>query len=337
MVDVTHTRYTAEDRSYFALIKRDIHKKAIDAGFEQKRTYDIDLIVAEMTSNLSKYAKGGELLIGYFDADNEGYLEIISMDKGPGIRNITRMLEDGVSSRTDSMGHGLGSMKRLSDFFQIYTLPDWGTIVVSRVYKKKPSTKVRKLDIKPLVLAKPGEEVSGDGFAIRKTEEYLKIFVGDGLGHGKDANIAVNHAIELFKAYPEESPVATLRYLHGHCNRTRGLVATIAVFNIKTQVWLIAGVGNVSAKFLSQLGAKSHIPYNGIVGHNIPRTMNDTIVEGGFYNKLVFCSDGIKSRWEQHKYPLIEKYDPVVFSAAIYKDFGRMTDDMSVVTVKIKI
>ena len=66
MVDATHIRFAASDRSYFSGIKKDIRNHVEEAGFEDKKLGDLDLIASEMTSNLHKYAKDGELLLGLF-------------------------------------------------------------------------------------------------------------------------------------------------------------------------------------------------------------------------------------------------------------------------------
>ncbi len=83
--------------------------------------------------------------------------------------------------------------------------------------------------------------------------------------------------------------------------------------------------------------SRNHMSYNGIVGHNIPGTMNDQQYSAEHYNQMILCSDGIKTRWDLAKYPLIQKYDGALISAAIYKDHARRTDDMSVVVAKIKV
>lgn len=76
--------------------------------------------------------------------------------------------------------------------------------------------------------------------------------------------------------------------------------------------------------------------YNGIVGHNIPNTINDQHYNIKDFNQLVLCSDGIKTRWEISKYPGILKHDPSILAASIYKDHARRTDDMSVVVIKVR-
>src|ERR1700759_2739669 len=108
MVDATHKSFAASDRSYYSIIKKEVHNIALAAEFNETRIAELDIIVAEITSNLHKYADGGELLIGHFhDAENE-YIEIISLDDGPGMSDLSKMMTDGYST-TNTIGHGLGS------------------------------------------------------------------------------------------------------------------------------------------------------------------------------------------------------------------------------------
>src|ERR1700760_963644 len=107
----THISFNAEDRSYFAILKREIRNIAIAAGFSNAKTGEIDIVVAAMASNLGKHGAGGEVLGGILrDGDNEG-IELISVDNGPGMADPQRMLEDGIST-SNTLGQGLGAMKR---------------------------------------------------------------------------------------------------------------------------------------------------------------------------------------------------------------------------------
>src|ERR1700754_3906618 len=142
MVDATHISFTADDRSYFSLIKKEIHRIATEGGIAPARTNELDLIVAEMTSNLFKYSNDGELLMGLFANGGNPYVELISIDNGPGMINPARMMLDGVST-SNTLGHGLGSMKRMSDTFELYSQIGWGTIVLSRVYSEPEKARVQ--------------------------------------------------------------------------------------------------------------------------------------------------------------------------------------------------
>jgi hypothetical protein len=81
---------------------------------------------------------------------------------------------------------------------------------------------------------------------------------------------------------------------------------------------------------------KNQRSYNGIVGHNIPGTMNDQEYATEEFNQVMLCSDGIKTRIDMARYPMMYKYDLAILAAAIYKDHARRNDDMSVVIAKIK-
>lgn len=337
MVDATHIRYPANDRSYFSILKKDIHQQAKTAGFESKKLANLDLIISEMTSNLHKYAKGGEILAGLFNEGDQQYMELISIDHGPGMTDPSKMMADGFSS-SSTMGIGLGSIKRLSDQFDLYSQKDWGTIILSRIYKNTFSENippVSQVEVCPIILAMPGQSCSGDGFYYKTTDKHFKLLVADGLGHGPEANHAINEAVIAFKSCPYHSPVEIIRFIDQSIRKTRGMVATVVVFDFVTKKWKITGVGNVIARMSNFLNVKNYMSYNGIVGHNIPTTMIDQEIALEDYPQITLCSDGIKSRWDLNKFPGISRYDLTIQCAAIYKEFARHTDDMSVVIAKI--
>lgn len=336
MVNATHTRFIASDRSYYAIIKKEAHAMAVAAEFDSKRIAEMDIVIAEMTSNLFKYAKdGGEILIGHFDDQRGEFLEIICIDNGPGVGEPNRMMDDGFSTR-DTLGHGLGSIKRLSDNFDLYSQKGWGTIVLSRIYKQAPQKKNKKaITINAVVVAKPGETLSGDGCYLKNSGNRYKFIVADGLGHGPEANNAMNAAINSFKICPYDSPCDIIRYMHHDVRKTRGLVATVGLIDVGQSIVRIAGVGNISAKLMGPFLSKTHLAYNGIIGHNIPNTMNNQVLKFSDFNQLVLCSDGIRSRWDLSKLAGIGRCDASIQAAALYKDLGRQTDDMSVVIIKI--
>lgn len=63
--------------------------------------------------------------------------------------------------------------------------------------------------VRPLVISKPGEQTSGDGFTYKSNAKHVKFMLGDGLGHGPAANQAVNEGAKSFKVFPDSSPVET--------------------------------------------------------------------------------------------------------------------------------
>lgn len=329
--------YKIEDRSYLSLTRRQIHTMVVEAGFNAMDVGEIDIVVSELTSNLVKHAdQGGEILCRVNNENGQSVFEIFSIDKGPGITDIQRMIGDGISS-SNTLGHGLGSINRLSDFFQAYSMRNWGTLVYARKYNQPQEIFTPKplMNIKVVQQAITGETLCGDGYWMDEKDGATRIFLGDGLGHGPHAYDAVQAAIEAFKNCNEPMPADILRHIHVQVKKTRGLVATVAVLNHQAKKWHISGIGNISCRLYTGLQYKNYMPHNGIVGLNIPNTITNTVLDAEKYQFIVMCSDGIQSRWDLAKYTSVVKYDPAIIAAALFKDFARLTDDASVLVGKI--
>jgi anti-sigma regulatory factor (Ser/Thr protein kinase) len=331
-----HLCFTVADRSYFALLKKEIHAVAIKAGFSEMRTGEIDIVVAEIVSNLVKHGNGGKLLVKLVKEQNIDGIELISIDDGEGIADVTRMMTDGAST-TNTLGHGLGAIRRLSNVFQVYSQKGWGTILLSRVFKEELPYQKKINEIRSIVVAKPGEEKCGDAFYCRIGSHAIRLFLGDGLGHGPEAAIAVNTAVQSVKFSKEDSATEIIRELHRNVRKTRGLVGTVALYRKDEKCWHICGVGNICTRILNGIEVKNSLSYNGIIGHNIPNTMKDQEIEAENAQVLILCSDGIKTKWDMTKYPGVLKYDLSILGAVIFKDYARHTDDMSVVVVRLNL
>lgn len=334
----THVSLRADDRSYFAILKKEIHALAVATGFNENKVGEVDIIVAELVSNLVKHAGGGQLFVKLVEENGLKGIEIISMDNGRGMADVSRMVTDGFSTK-NTLGHGLGAIKRLSSLFQVYSQKDWGTVILVRVFEEDLPHFRRppKVEVKGMVLPKPGEAECGDGYCAIVTSDYVRLFLGDGLGHGAEAAKAVDRAMEAFEACTENDPVDIIRYIDKCVKKTRGLVATVALFDLKQSKWKVCGIGNIATKINSPMLSKGYMAYNGIVGLNLPRTLNAQEIDYEKGQHLIMCSDGLKSRWDTTRYPTILRYDLSVLSASLVKDFARNTDDLSVVACKINL
>ena len=336
-MDKTFTSYRMEERSYASYIKREIHQQVARAKFSETQAAEIDIIVSEISSNIVKHAGSGELLFRVRDVDDlTSTFEVVSIDNGPGIADTVRMLRDGVST-THTLGHGLGSINRLSDTAQLYSQPGWGTIFYALVRtrkKKNTPMPVYSPDVRALCINKPRELVCGDGYRVKRQGSETTIFLGDGLGHGARAKEAVDCAGEFFMGSAETDPVEIIRQMHVAIRKTRGLVGTVATCNTKTQAWRLCGVGNIFTKMYTGMEGKNYMPYNGTIGLNLPTTMSSSSFPVENNQHLIMCTDGIQTRWDLNKYPAILKYDNIILAAAIYKDYSRGNDDASVVIAK---
>lgn len=328
-----------EDKSFTSFIKREIHTRVAEAPFTIKQRGEIDIVVSEILSNIVKHAQRGEILYRInTDPEAGAQFEFISIDYGPGMDDPVRMMKDGMST-TQTLGHGLGAISRLSNFLQLFTIPRWGTILYTRIGDEqvRPVHKPGfiNLDLKALMVSKPPEFVCGDGFRVKQDEDHIKLLFADGLGHGEFAKDAVDCAGEAFGLCEEVNPVDILRNIHESVRRTRGLVATVVVVNRRGTEWSFCGVGNILTRLYSGIEYKNYLSYNGTIGLNIPNSMKASVFPIERNQHLIMCSDGIQTRWDLTKYPSIFKYDNTILAAALYKDHSRGTDDSGMLIAKV--
>lgn len=333
--------YKIDDRSFIAFVKREIHTRIAHTAFTRNRAAQIDIVVSELTSNLIKHAGSGEILyrISQGQDPKQSAFEIFSIDNGPGMHNVGSMLRDGIST-TRTLGQGLGAIRRLSDDFHIYSQPGWGTIVYARIIAQPASPlpiRQNPLELNTLLVAKPGEEVCGDGIARKMVgPDEVHIMLGDGLGHGPNAHDAINTAIQAFNACTQNEPVEIIRFIHQAVRKTRGLVATIAVLNFNTKICRLCGVGNIATRLYDGTTFKKFMPYNGIIGLNMLNTMSPQEVRIDHNYLLVMCSDGINTRWDVSKFPGLIRGELPMLASLLYKDFCRRNDDSSILIGKIR-
>ncbi|EMR01491.1 SpoIIE family protein phosphatase [Cesiribacter andamanensis] len=333
----THTRYRIEDRSYLSIIKKEIARSAESLGFAPERIGRLDIIVSELLSNLLKFGvKKRELLWKPLLQGGRGAIEILAIDGGSGIANTSRALEDGYST-SGTAGQGLGAIRRLSDFFDLYSQPGLGTIVLVRLFAEEyPLAEQQLASAGVISVAKSGEKVCGDGYQLDydPEEKQLRLLVVDGLGHGPEAHLAANAALDVFAAEGGDDQSLLLKQIHQSIKRTRGVVALSATYKGEEHQLHYCGVGNISGRLLGFEGTKVLTSFNGIVGHAISSRIHDQRLAWERGKLLVLHSDGLLSRWDMGRYPQVQKHDPSLIAACLYRDYNRGTDDITILVSK---
>jgi anti-sigma regulatory factor (Ser/Thr protein kinase) len=338
MANNVHRSFNVADRSYFAIIKREVHSLSLNAGFSAQKRGEIDIIVAELVSNLVKHGGGGQVLVKLEEETGNTLLELIGIDSGKGMADVNRMMVDGISTQ-NTLGQGMGAMKRLSHLFQVYSVKDWGTVTLIRVWKNEPAlfNTAPLTQIRSVIIPKPGETFCGDGFFHKATTDTRYFFLGDGLGHGPEAEKAVTLAGDAFMKCREKDPTAIIRHINASVRKTRGLVGTVVCLDVKEKKWRICGIGNILTRIADGIELKNYMAYNGIIGLNVPNTLKSHEMPYENGQQLIMCSDGIKTRWEIFRYQTIIRYDLSILCATLLKDFSRNTDDAAVVACKINL
>ena len=78
--------------------RREARVLARAQGFSRVNVERLTLAVSELATNLLRYAQEGEIILTARPSADHTGIEVESLDRGPGIPNITRALEDGFST-----------------------------------------------------------------------------------------------------------------------------------------------------------------------------------------------------------------------------------------------
>jgi serine/threonine-protein kinase RsbT len=101
---------------------------AAGAGFSTGDQTVIAAAISEIARNILMYAKRGEITLRMVPNGDRQGVQVIARDKGPGIRDIARAMQDGYST-SGGLGLGLPGARRLMDEFEVSSVVGEGTTV----------------------------------------------------------------------------------------------------------------------------------------------------------------------------------------------------------------
>jgi anti-sigma regulatory factor (Ser/Thr protein kinase) len=357
-----HASFEIADASSVAFARRGANDAAQKGALNETDLGRVALIVTEAATNILKHAQHGELLVRVLPSDAAGALadgvEIIAIDKGPGMQDVHLAFRDG-STTAGSPGTGLGAIRRLSEDVSVYSQPGLGTVLRAVVRSRGPNDRAPAraaagTDIGGVCVPYPGESVCGDAWGIEPDQHGLTVTVADGLGHGPDAHVAAAGAVDVVRRRAGRSPAALMELAHGALRPTRGAAVAIARLDLARSQLEFAGTGNISAAIFNTgrpalvgggLARGANAPSddardswqltsrNGIVGHTM-RDSQEFVVPWTRNAVLILHSDGIGTRWSVGAYPGLLLQPAVMIAAVLYRDFSRRRDDATVVVVK---
>lgn len=377
-----HASFEIADASGVAFARRGASDAARKCGFNETDAGRLALIVTEATTNILKHAQHGEVLVRELPPQAPaggarsaaGGIEVLAIDRGPGIADVRRAFDDGRSTAGTS-GTGLGAIRRLSDSMSIYSQPGLGTVVRAIVRAAGPgpaanlgdartafegtNQRASGTDIGGVCVPYPGEQVCGDAWGVEPDQHGLTVTVADGLGHGPDAHVASAGAIAAVHRRAGRPPAALMQYAHDALRSTRGAAVAIARLDLDRSVLSFAGTGNIAAAVSGASrpalvsGQFGQIPRNAssqserdtehrswqLTSRNgiVGHTMRDAQefeVPWTRNAMLILHSDGIGTRWDLSAYPGLQLQPSVMIAAVLYRDFARRRDDATVVVVK---
>jgi anti-sigma regulatory factor (Ser/Thr protein kinase) len=292
------------------------------------------LAVTEVAKNLLQHAGGGELALWWSPAGPDApVLEVVAMDRGPGMRDVARCFTDGYST-AGTPGTGLGAVRRAAHELDVYAPPGGGTVIWFRLgQKRRRGSRGDGFEIGTVVAPLEGEVALGDAWAVAEHSGGLVSAVCDGLGHGPVAAEAAREAVRYFCDHPFEDPGELIHGMHRSLGATRGAVAGVARLDAEGRRVRFAGVGNVAAVVEAPGGGRRHlVSHHGTLGHAVCQVqVFEAELEAG--SLLVLHSDGLNTRWKLADYPGLAVRHPGVVAGVLHRDFHRGRDDAAVLVV----
>jgi anti-sigma regulatory factor (Ser/Thr protein kinase) len=326
IIRVTDPTHAGEARRYAA-------RAAEHAHLPERESGSLAIVVTELATNLIKHAGSGTLVIETTGHNGNFGVRVLGLDKGPGMRDLSKSLRDGYSTSGTS-GNGLGAIKRLSSDFDIHTAPGLGTAVLAEFWPPRKGVQhPSPVEVGVVSLPIQGEDVNGDGWGARKTAESMLLMVVDGLGHGILASDAAREGERVFAAARTDSPTPILQDSHDSMKKTRGAAMAVVSLNVERRLVSFAGIGNIGASIVTPSNSRGMASHNGIVGHQIQRIQEFTFPwnEDGI---LVMHSDGLKSSWDLKPYPGIWNKHPALIAGLLYRDYSRERDDVTILVAR---
>jgi anti-sigma regulatory factor (Ser/Thr protein kinase) len=322
-ISVTHA-------SDIAAARRACQRMAQTLNFDETRSGRLAIIVTEAATNMLKHAGDGRLYLSQVRSGDNVGIEVLALDRGPGIANLAQALQDGVSS-TGTAGIGLGALRRLSDEFDIYAPARRGTVCTMRIWNSAPSSQLPHAGALCLPLA--GEEESGDGVALLLLRRGATLVVVDGLGHGPEAAKAAAAALCTIELQPTLQPAMQIEACHAALRPTRGAALAIVQVDASADVAHFAGIGNISACIIDGQQRRQMLSHNGIVGHNMRKVQefSHPCPPGAL---IILHSDGINTQWDLQQYPGLIQCHAALIAAVLLRDFARGRDDASVIVMR---
>ncbi len=319
-----------EHDSDVGVARRSAREAAESAGLDEEDAGRAALVATEAATNLARHASSGAFFVRRLDPAEGHGVEMVAVDRGPGIANLANSMVDGVSTR-GTPGQGLGAMKRIADLLTIDSRPGEGTIVVAQVRNGSAAA--------PLPMAVGGIAAAiapdgcGDAFAFSPRVRGVAVIMIDGLGHGADAAVAAEAAVECFHRRSTDDLVNLFQALDRELRPTRGAAIAIAHVDLQDRAVHFMGVGNISGILISGGKARNMVSHNGIVGHTMRRVQQ---FDYPFAEDptVILHSDGVGTRWQPMA--LIERglTNPTAIAAQLWRSDARGRDDAGVVVVR---
>ena len=180
-----------------------------------------------------------------------------------------------------------------------------------------------------------GQSTCGDQYVCEAFDGGVLLALVDGIGHGSEAAAAAEAACTILKAHAADPVIALAERCHGGLRFTRGVVMSLAAFDIKHDLMTWLGIGNVQG-ILRRSGPPTNgtdellLLRAGVVGSQLPplRASVLRVVPG---DVLILATDGIGTGFGS-RVSLTEA--PLRAAQGILDRYNKGTDDALVLVAR---
>ena len=180
-----------------------------------------------------------------------------------------------------------------------------------------------------------GQSESGDRYVYETFSDGVLLALVDGIGHGPEAAAAAETACTILRTHAGEPVIALAERCHWGLRSTRGVVMSLAAFDLKRNLLNWLGIGNVQGalrRFRWPTDQTEELLFlrAGVVGSQLPPLQASVlpVVPG---DMLVLATDGVESGFA----PRISSREAATRTAqAILDRYNKRNDDALVLVAR---
>lgn len=294
-------------------------------GLPETARESLVVAASELARNQLVHAQWGRVFVRCISRAGVAGVEVIAIDRGPGIAEPARAMRERVRSPV-GLGHGLGGAARLSDELDLDVRTGEGTHIRAR---KLAGPVAYRSELAILARPAEGEIVCGDDATFaRLGDDRVLLALLDGVGHGPQARDASRAAVEVLHRRPDGAPEELLRECDETLAATRGAAMSVLRFDPRARSFEHACLGDITTR-IARLPRGEHrfACRAGIVGRRVPfeKKVRTERAAKRERDVLIAHTDGIRADWELP--PELALQHPLVTADYLLHHCARADDD----------
>jgi anti-sigma regulatory factor (Ser/Thr protein kinase) len=321
------------DEASVSSARQRVRKAGRRLNLSEELVENVALIASELTRNQLLHARQGCFSVKTIERQGVKGLEVIAADIGPGIERPAQAIRCEIVTG-QSLGAGLAAVLRIADEVEFDNRMSEGTCIVARKFEGRGMPLCCEVAI--MGRPYPGEGISGDDAVFFQSESGFLAGVMDGLGHGPEARLASNRAVEALGHRREIELDQIVIDINQKLAGTRGCAMTVVRFHRNNRLFECAAAGDVHSHIYNLRDAHFFTATPLVIGAGQlpkPGVRVETItVEPG--SVLVMFTDGLKSRTSLKGQLDILRQPAIAIAQHLLEQSARPDDDALVLVAR---